>query len=241
MTQVLSIEAVSVCHWRGQRPLPALRDVSMTINRGELAGLHAKAGGGKTTLLEVAGGLLCPDAGRVTVAGVELSTLSARDLRTHVARHVGFATRQGPDIAGLPMVAWLEMAVMSRIGRAGARRRAREVLDRVGAGGTFDQPWSSLSNREQILASIARAVVTGPQLLLVDEHAAGLDLFETMEVLGLLRSLATTAGTAVLVTASELLDLQGVDSIWMLKDGYLTEPDRTSAPVIRFPDRASQA
>lgn len=240
MSGVLAIKSVSVRYWRGERPLHALRDVSMSIDRGELAGLHAKAGGGKTTLLEVAGGRLCPDAGRVTVAGIELSTLSARNLRAHVAQHVGFATRQGPDLVELPMSAWLEMAVMSRIGRSGARRRAREVLDRVGAGGTFDLSWSSLSNREQILASIARAVVTEPQLLLVDEHAAGLDLFETMEILELLRSLAITAGTAVLVTASELLDLQGVDSIWMLKDGYLTEPDRSEAPVIRFPERSPQ-
>lgn len=241
MTDALRIESVSVCYWRGQRPLYALREVSMTVERGELAGLHAKAGGGKTTVLEVASGLLCPDAGRITVGGVELSSLSARNLRTHVARHVGIATRRGPDVVGLSMAAWLEMAVMSQIGRAAARRRAREVLARVGADGTFDLPWSSLSNREQVLASIARAVVTEPQLLLVDEHAAGLDLFETMEVLDLLRSLATTAGTAVLVTASELPDLQGVETVWMLKDGYLTGPDRTKAPVIRLPKRATQA
>jgi ABC-type lipoprotein export system ATPase subunit len=240
MTNALSIVSVSVCYWRGKRPVQVLRDASMVVDPGEVAGVWAKAGGGKTTLLEVAAGVLFPEEGRVVVAGYDLAELSARDLRAVLRDHIGLATRQGPQTTDLNVASWVELALLPRVGRRAAARQAREALERVGVGEVGEEPWCNLSNRERILASIARAMAGGPKLLLVDDPAAGLDMLESMEVLDLLRGFARATGVAVLVTASDMADLQGVESIWSLSDGYLMGPPREHAPVVDLAERAAR-
>lgn len=240
MIKALSLVSVGVCYWRGTRPVQVLRDASMEVDRGEVAGVWAKAGGGKTTLLEVAGGVLCPDEGRVVVAGRDLAELSARARRAALSDSVGLATHEGPQTADLNVASWVELGLLPRLGRRAAARRAREVLEQVGVGEAGGEPWRNLSNRERILASIARAVAGEPELLLVDDPAAGLDMLECMEVLDLLRSLARATGAAVLVTASDMADLQGVESIWSLSDGFLVGPPRERAAVVDLAARASR-
>lgn len=240
MTKALSLVSVGVCYWRGTRPVQVLRDASMEVDRGEVAGVWAKAGGGKTTLLEVAGGVLWPDEGRVVVAGHDLAELSARNLRVVLRDCVGLAAREGPQTADLSVASWVELRLLPRVERRTAAQRAREVLERVGLGEAGDEPWRNLSNRERILASIARAAIGGPKLLLVDDPATGLDMLECMEVLNLLRSFARETDAAVLVTASDMADLQGVESIWSLSDGYLMGPPRERASVVDLAERASR-
>lgn len=240
MSEALSIDSVSVRYWRGKRPVQVLCNASMVIDPGEVAGVWAKAGGGKTTLLEIASGFLRPDEGRVVIAGRDLAELKARDLRRVVRDDVGLATREGPQTTDLSVAAWLELALIPRVGRRAVVREAREALERVGLGEVGDEPWNNLSNRERILASIARAMAGSPKLLLVDDPAAGLDMLESAEVLELLRGFARSTGVAVLVTASDMADLQGVESIWSLSDGYLVGPPREPASVVDLAQRAAR-
>jgi putative ABC transport system ATP-binding protein len=240
MTTVLSLEEVSLCHWRGRRPLQVLRDASMSVDGGELAGIWAKAGGGKTTLLEIAAGVRAPDAGRVVIDGRDLAGLTSRQTSDLLHGSVGLATRQGPAVPDLPVSAWVELGLMSHVGRRVARQRARQVLERVGVGAVAEEPWRNLSDSERILVAIARAVVCEPKLLLVDDPAAGLDLLERVALVDLLRSIATTTGVGVLISASDMADLQGVESVWSLADGYLLGPPRTPAVVVDFAERARQ-
>lgn len=240
MTAILALEAVSVCHWRGRRPLQVLQQVSMDLEAGELAGVWAKAGGGKTTLLEIAAGIVAPDDGRVLVDGHDLATLAPRARRELLHAAVGLATRQGPEVADLPVVAWIELALLSHLPRAAARERAIQVLERMQLNDVAAEPWGYLSDGERIRAAIARAVVCDPRLLLVDDPTSGLDPIEAMMLLDLLRSLATTTRTAILVTASDMADLQGVDAIWSLSGGHLVGPPRETATVVDLASRATQ-
>lgn len=240
MTPVLEIAAASVCHWRGRRPLQVLQRVSMDLEPGELAGVWAKAGGGKTTLLEVAAGVLAPDEGQVLIDGRDLAALTPRARRELLHAAIGLATRRGPEVADLPVVAWVELALLSHLPRATARARARLVLERMGLTDVVGEPWGYLSDGERIRAAIARAVVCDPRLLLVDDPTSGLDPIEAMMLLDLLRSLATTARTAILVTASDMADLQGVDAIWSLSGGHLVGPPRETATVVDLASRATQ-
>jgi ABC-type multidrug transport system ATPase subunit len=240
MTTVLSLEAIGLCYWRGRRPLQVLRDASMTLDAGELAGVWAKAGGGKTTLLEVAAGIRAPDDGRVLIDGRDLAELTPRQTSEMLHGCVGLATRQGPAVPDLPVTAWVELGLMSHVGRRVARQRARQVLERVGVGAVADEPWRNLSDSERILVAIARAVVREPKLLLVDDPTAGLDMLERVTLLDLLRSIAATTGVGVLISASDMADLQGVESVWSLADGYLLGPPRHAAVVVDFPRRSQQ-
>jgi putative ABC transport system ATP-binding protein len=240
VTRVLSLESVGVCHWRGQRPLQVLRDASMTLDAGELAGVWAKAGGGKTTLLEVAAGVVTPDHGRVVVDGRDLAELTTRQTSELLYGYVGLATRQGPAVPDLSMAAWVALGLMRRVGRRAAEQRARKVLERVGVGAVAAEPWRNLSDSERILVAIARAVVCEPKLLLVDDPTSGLDMIERFELLDLLRSITASTGAAILVSASDMADLQGVETIWSLVDGHLVGPPHEAATVVDFTRRSKQ-
>ncbi|MES1171233.1 MAG: ATP-binding cassette domain-containing protein [Actinomycetota bacterium] len=231
---------MSVCYWRGQRPLQVLRDASLSLHAGELAGVWAKAGGGKTTLLELAAGVLTPDQGRVVIEGRDLAKLTTRQASQLLHRSVGLATRQGPALPELPMGSWVALAVMRHVDRRTAEKRARQVLERVGIGEVAGEPWRNLSDSERILVAIARAAVCEPKLLLVDDPTAGLDVTERVNLLGLLRSIAATTGAAILISASDMADLQGVETMWSLVDGHLVGPPQRTATVVDLPRRAQQ-
>jgi putative ABC transport system ATP-binding protein len=238
---VLSFESVGVCYWRGQRPLQVLRDASMRLHSGELAGVWAKAGGGKTTLLEVAAGVLVPEVGRVLIDGRDLAGLTRRQTSELLHGYVGLATRQGPALPDLSMVEWVALALMRHVDRRAAEQRTRQILERVGVGPVAEEPWRNLSDSERILVAIARAVVCEPKLLLVDDPTAGLDMIERFALLDLLRSIAATTGAAILISASDMADLQGVETIWSLVDGHLLGPPQEAGTVVDFPRRATQS
>ncbi|HEV7754076.1 MAG TPA: ATP-binding cassette domain-containing protein [Baekduia sp.] len=234
MTRVLSLESVDVCHWRGQRPVQVLRDASIDLDAGELAGVWAKARGGKTTLLEVAAGVLAPDRGRVVIDGCDLAELTTRQTTELLHGAIGLATRQGPAVPDLPVAAWVALGLMRHVDRRAAEQRAAQALERVGVGAVAGEPWRNLSDSERIHVAIARAVVCQPRLLLIDDPTAGLDMIERVGLLDLLRSIAATTGVAILMSASDMADLQGVETVWSLVDGHLLGPPRQDATVMDF-------
>ena len=240
MTGVLSLDAVGVCYWRGHRPLQVLRDASMHVHAGELVGVWAKAGGGKTTLLEVCAGVVTPEEGRVAIDRQDLRGLSRRRTTELLQSTVGLATRQGPVIPDLPMAAWVSLGLMRHLDRRNAERRARQAMARVGLDTLADEPWRNLSDSERILVAIARAAVCEPKLLLVDDPTAGLDLSERLHLIGLLRSMTTATGVAVVMTASDMADLHGVQSVWSLVDGHLVGPPQEQATVVDLARRAQR-
>jgi ABC-type multidrug transport system ATPase subunit len=113
-------------------------------------------------------------------------------------------------------------------------------LERVGVGAVAAEPWRNLSDSERIHVAIARAVVCQPKLLLIDDPAAGLDMIERVEVVDLLRSIAATTGVAILMSASDMADVQGVETVWSLVDGHLLGPPRQDATVVDFARRAKR-
>jgi putative ABC transport system ATP-binding protein len=239
--RVLSLDSVDVCYWRGQRPVQVLRDASMDLEAGELAGVWAKARGGKTTLLEVAAGLLAPDRGRVLIDGRDLANLTTRQTSELLHSTIGLATRQGPAVPDLPVANWVALGLMRHVDRRAADQRARQALERVGVGAVAGEPWRNLSDSERIHVAIARAVVCQPKLLLIDDPTAGLDVIERVELLDLLRSIAATTRVAILMPASDMADLQGVETVWSLVDGHLVGPPRQDATIVDFAQRAKHS
>lgn len=227
---VLRLEGVSKRYWRGDRPIDVLKDVSLVLEAGELAAVVADRGAGKSTLLEIAAGLQVPDRGRVVLDGRDLAGSSA-------LAQVAIATRQAPDIDGLAVRDWVAMAMLGQVGLRAARRRASDVLQRVGLGAIDQAPWSALSDGERILAAIAHAVVRTPRLLLIDDLIAGLDLLERDVVRNLLRSLVDETGLAILMTVSQPSETLGARPILSLAGGTLLGGRRSSprGSVVPFP------
>jgi putative ABC transport system ATP-binding protein len=241
MTALLAFDAVSKRHWRGRRAVTVLDAGSLELSTGELGAVWGGRGTGKTTLVELAAGLQAPDAGHISFDGRDVASLSRREVSELLHVQIGIATRTGPVSQTLAAREWVAMPIMDRLAAREATRRAQLALERVGADEVGAEPWRNLSDGERTLVAIARAMVRAPRLLLVDDPSTGLGLLERGEVVALLRSIAEEAGVAVLMTASDLAEVQGAHTIWSLAGGRLTGRRSEGATVVPFPDAADRA
>ena len=154
----------------------AVRDVSLTVARGEFTALAGPSGSGKTTLLNLIGGLTRPTRGRVWVAGHEISSMSNREVARLRLREVGFVF-QAYNL--LPVLTALENAefpmLLQGVDENERRERVRELFARTGMEGLEDRRPGKLSGGQQQRVAVLRAVAGRPALVLADEPTANLD------------------------------------------------------------------
>ena len=190
-------------------------------------------GSGKSTLLDVLAGLLRPDAGHVRVGGRTLT-----DAGVHVPPHrrgVGLLAQQPllfPHLTALANVAFGPRA--QGVSRRAATARARELLDAVDVAGLADRRPAQLSGGQQQRVALARALAAGPDLLLLDEPLAALDVDTMPAMRALLRRTIRDSGrTAVLVTHAALDALVLADRVVVLSDGVVVEEGPTREVLAR--------
>ncbi len=204
----------------GDARLTILDGVSLTIRAGESVAITGPSGSGKSTLLGLLAGLDEPSRGRVRLDGVDLGSLDEDDRASLRAERLGFVFQ---SFQLLPMLTALEnvMLPLELTGRGDARRRATEVLTRVGLAGRLRHTPLQLSGGEQQRVAIARAFAAGPSLLLADEPTGNLDPHTGERIIQLLFDLNREQGTTlVLVTHDrELADRCG--RVLALRDGRL--------------------
>jgi len=189
----------------GSRTLTILEDVSIDIQSGESVAVVGASGSGKTTLLALLAGLDVPSAGRVFSGGREMSGLD-EDGRARLRRdRIGFVFQ---SFQLLPALTALEnvMLPLELGGEGDARRRAREILDRVGLKDRVDHYPRQLSGGEQQRVAIARAFVVQPEVVFADEPTGNLDAVTGEEIVSQMFELNRERGTTlVLVTHDEHL------------------------------------
>lgn len=214
MTEVrplLELQGVTRTHRRGDREQRTLRDASMALAPGTLAAVFGDRGSGKTTLLKIAAGIEAPDAGHVLLDGVDLGAIGLRTRRFRrprrdpavLRRRVVMVTRAAPEIAALPMLDHVALALMQGRSRRDADRLAAAALERAGVPDVGRATWDALSDAERTLVAFAHAIARRPQVMVVDDPIAALDTWHRELVGGLMRSLAEETGGVVLVAATE--------------------------------------
>ena len=236
---LLSLRSVVKSYERGARRIQVLKDVSLDVSEGEVVGIWGRRGVGKTTLLELAAGLLCPDAGAVWFDGIELSGCTDSQLAACRRQSIGWVHRTWPR-SGLRVGRRIALTVMAEHSAQEALRLTSRALERVGVESCIDQRWGELSDGERTLVSIAHALVRAPRLLLVDDPTIALHADERERVADMLRSLATEDGIAVLMTAPDMTSLMRAHRIGSISGGKLLSPPdrpRGSGAVIEFPTR----
>lgn len=224
MGLLLSLEAVSVTYWRGERCVPVLDGVSLDVHPGEVVAVWGQHNSGKTTLLKLAAGLVEPTVGRVRFAGRDLSGLSAGELARLLRGPIALVRPTGPNSAELRMRDYVGMALLRDRSQAQARRLATATLERVGAGDCAAARWRDLSDSGRTLVALAHAIVRAPRLLLVDEQTASLDDVQREDVMELLRAATEEQGTAVLATAPDMTAMAHAHTIRSLSGGRLLAP-----------------
>ena len=185
---------------RGRRPI--LHGLNFGIGEHELVGLIGPNGGGKTTLLQVILGVLRPQAGSVTVFGRSPEERGARRSQLgYVAQIKGFETDfPARAIDVVLMGTYAEVGLFRLPGRE-HRRRAEEVLDSVGMAGRAERPVGNLSGGERQRVFIAQALVSRPQVLILDEPTSGVDREGEEAIMELLVRLRKEAGLTVFLVS----------------------------------------
>jgi ABC-type lipoprotein export system ATPase subunit len=188
----------------GELDVPVLMGVSMSIERGEMVALMGASGSGKSTLMNILGCLDHPTSGQYFLDGQEVSNMSS-DERALLRNHkIGFVFQ---NFNLLPRTSALENVMLplsytvENVSDRDVRRRAMELINRVGLGDRYHHEPSQLSGGQQQRVAIARALINRPALLLADEPTGNLDSHTSEEVLRMFQQLNQEEGiTIILVT-----------------------------------------
>jgi putative ABC transport system ATP-binding protein len=210
-------------------PVRAVDGVSLSVRAGEMVALYGPSGAGKTTLLLMIATLLAPTAGTVLIGGRDTGTLSEREASRFRLRELGFI-RQSFDL--LPGVSAIDNAVLKLLGAMRWRQARREIeplLVRLGLGERLHHRAETLSMGERQRVMIARALSTGPRLLLADEPTGSLDTQRGREVLELLRELCRERAVAIVLVSHDPLAARYADRVLVLRDGRLGPYDADAA------------
>jgi putative ABC transport system ATP-binding protein len=197
-----AVQLSGVSHAYG--PTQALRDVSLTVAPGEVLAVTGPSGSGKSTLLLLAAGVLRAQTGRVTVGGSELSELNEAARARLRRRSIGLVLQFGQLVPDLPLLDNVALPLLLEGHEPrGARAAAAGWLDRVGLDVDPALLPAALSGGQAQRAAIARALISGPAVVLADEPTASLDPVAGRELLDLLVDTTIAAGGAVVVVSHD--------------------------------------
>jgi putative ABC transport system ATP-binding protein len=208
---------------QGAREVHALRDVSLSIKKGEFLSIMGPSGSGKSTLLNLIGGLDQPTSGEIFIDDRPLHGITDDELTLIRRRRIGFIFQffnllpilTAAENVGLPLL--LEGIPFSRI-----KPKAVSLLEQVGLGARMEHRPEQLSGGEMQRVAIARALITDPAVLLADEPTGNLDSHTSEEIFMLLAHLNEKGQTIVMVTHDPKAAAYGTRII-TLKDGILSE------------------
>jgi putative ABC transport system ATP-binding protein len=224
---VLEATEVTRSFGSGNSTVTAVRDVTMTVADGEFAAIVGRSGSGKSTLMNLLGGLEQPTSGSIRVNREEITRFSDRQLNDYRAHEVGFVFQSYNLIPNLDAIenVMLPMELIG-VGKTERRQRARELLDQVElTGSKQSRKPGKLSGGEQQRVAIARALANEPKLILADEPAGNLDSQTADTIVELLRTLAHSHDTTVVVVTHDEAMAQRSDRTFDLTDGHLVEAD----------------
>lgn len=226
---LLVVERVSKSYRRGSREHVALREVSLSIDAGELLAIWGQRRSGRSTLLRVAAGAERPDSGVVRLEGRDLAERS----KARLDETVGYCQKMLGSPQAETVLEQIALALLIRgVSPSAARSQSRAVLERVECASLANAHPSDLDNTERVRVAIARALACKPRLLVADDLTVGVDMRHRDPILLLLRSLADD-GIAVLTSAGESTGFLGADRALAISNGHLhgeLQPDL--APVV---------
>ena len=198
---LLRLDHVGRTYDMGHVVVQALRDVSMTVERGEMVAILGPSGSGKTTMMSIIGCLDRPTSGRYELDGRDVGELGDRALAGIRSRTIGFVFQSYNLLPGTSAIDNVATPLLYQgVSRRERNERAAAALERLGLGSRLRHEPTELSGGEQQRVALARALVTNPALLLADEPTGNLPQQQGEEVLSLFHDLHTSGNTILLIT-----------------------------------------
>jgi putative ABC transport system ATP-binding protein len=225
-TAIVEARGVDKTYDTGTVEVRALREVSFTVDRGEMVAIMGPSGSGKTTLLNCLSGLDAIDGGDVLIEGVSLGAMSDQQRTDYRARRMGFVFQFYNLMPVLTAVENVELPLLvARVGGKEARRKALDALDMVGLRDRAEHVPDELSGGQRQRATIARALVNEPAIVWADEPTGDLDSENAEEIVHLMRELNRERGLTFLIVTHDITVGRSTDRIVRMVDGEIVEEE----------------
>ena len=221
---LVEIEHLSKSYVRGEQVVPVLTDINLVIREGDFVAMMGPSGSGKSTLLNLIAGIDKPDAGRLAVAGDDITQLGDTELADWRARTVGFIFQFYNLMPVLTAFENVELPLqLTALSRAERRERVELLLGMVGLTDRMKHYPNELSGGQQQRVAIARALVTDPMLIIADEPTGDLDRQSAADILGLLDRLNIELGKTVVMVTHDPRAAEAAHHLIYLDKGQLTD------------------
>ena len=205
----------------GDSTIQVLKNINLTINAGEMVAIIGASGSGKSTLMNILGCLDKPSSGVYTIGGRTTNKLSPDELAELRREHFGFIFQRYHLLSALTAQGNVEIpAIYAGITNEQRKKRAIEILTRLGLEDKINNKPSQLSGGQQQRVSIARALINGGQVILADEPTGALDRKSGLEVMAILRELHKQGHTVIIVTHDSNI-AQSAERIIEISDGNI--------------------
>ena len=218
---ILELKDICKDYQQGREPVRVLKNINLTVEKGDYLAIMGPSGSGKTTLMNIIGCLDVPTSGRYTLEGRDLKDLSDDDLAEVRNKHIGFVFQsfhllpkmEAVDNVALPLL-YADVPLKER------RARAEEALKAVGLGERIHFLPNQLSGGQCQRVAIARAIVGNPQLLLADEPTGALDTKAGNQIMEIFRRLSGEGMTIIMITHEPSI-AACADKTYRILDGEL--------------------
>jgi ABC-type lipoprotein export system ATPase subunit len=224
--ELIELNNIQKTYQMGEISVPVLKGISLRVARGELVALMGASGSGKSTLMHLLGCLDRPTSGEYWLEGEEVSRLSADERALLRNRKIGFVFQ---SFNLLPRTSALDNAAMpltytaDSLSERESRRRAAEMLERVGLKDRLDHEPSQLSGGEQQRVAIARALINRPPLLFADEPTGNLDSRTSVEVLRMFQELNEEDGITIILVTHDANVARHANRVIHIHDGMIVD------------------
>jgi len=221
MEPLITIKNIGRKYVIGTEVIHALKDVSLTINKGEFVALMGPSGSGKSTLMNILGCLDTPTKGEYILNGINVSHMSDNDLAEVRNSEIGFVFQTfnllprntALDNVALPLI-------YAGVNKDDRQARAKKALENVGLGNRTDHRPNELSGGQRQRVAVARALINDPSIILADEPTGNLDTKTSIEIMSLMEDIHAKGNTIILVTHEEDIAMHA-HRIVRMRDGLI--------------------
>ncbi len=224
----INVKDIRKIYQMGDLEIKAADGVSFTIEKGSFTVIVGPSGAGKTTVMNILGGMDLPTSGSIQVDGKEISTMNDKAMTQYRRDDVGFVFQSYNLIANLTALENVELATQI----CKDAKNPEEILAQVGLGDRLDNFPAQLSGGEQQRVAIARAIAKNPKILLCDEPTGALDTETGKHILKVLQECSTVYGMSVLVITHNRAITGLGDQVIEIRDGKVESNTLNETPML---------